>query len=47
MIGRASGDVSMTELLTRQSLPTKDGFARAVCFTVALLPLAQFLRSGE
>ncbi len=37
----------MAKLLTRQSLPTtKDGFAHAVRFTVALLPLAQFLRSG-
>src|SRR5215813_5639156 len=42
-----TGDVSMANLLTRQSLPTtKDGFAHAVRFTVALLPLAQFLRSG-
>ena len=33
--------------LTRQSLPTtEDSFAHAVRFTVALLPLAQFLRSG-
>ena len=37
----------MTELLTRQSFPTRDGFTRAVCFTLARLPLAQFLRSGE
>ena len=42
-----TGDVSMANLLTKQSLPTtKDGFAQAVCFIVALLPLAQFLRSG-
>jgi len=37
----------MENLLTRQSLPTtKDGIADAVRFIVALLPLAQFLRSG-
>jgi len=42
-----TGDVSMANLLTRQSLPTTtDGFAHAVRFIVALLPLAQFLRSG-
>ena len=42
-----TGDVSMANLLTRQSLPTtKDGFTHAVRFTVALLPLAQFLRSA-
>ena len=29
------GDVSMANLLTKQSLPTKDGFAHAVRFTVA------------
>ena len=43
----------MANLLTKQSLPTKsiappkDGFTHAVRFTVALLPLAQFLRGGE
>jgi len=37
----------MTNLLTKQPLPTKDGFAHAVRFTFAQLPLAQFLRSGE
>jgi len=42
-----TGDVSMANLLTKQSLPTKDGFAHAVRFTFAQLPLAQFLRSGE
>jgi len=38
----------MAKLLPRQSLPTtKDGFAHAVRFILALLlPLAQFLRSG-
>jgi len=36
----------MANLLTRQSLPAKDGFAHAVRFIVALLSLAQFLRSG-
>jgi len=37
----------MAKLLTRRSLPTtKGGFAHAVRFIVALLPLAQFLRSG-
>jgi len=37
----------MENLLTRESLPTtKGGFAHAVRFIVALLPLAQFLRSG-
>jgi len=41
------GDVSMANLLTNQSLHTKDGFAHALRFTVALLPLAQFLRGGE
>jgi len=41
------GDVSMANLLTSQSLHTKGGFAHAVRFTVALLPLAQFLRGDE
>ena len=42
-----TGDVSMANLLTKQSLPTtKDGFAHAVRFIVALMPLAQFQRSG-
>jgi len=37
----------MANLLTTQSLPTKkDSIAHAVRFTVPLLPLAQFLRSG-
>jgi len=37
----------MTKLLTRRSLPTtKDGFAHTVRFIVALLSLAQSLRSG-
>src|SRR5262249_21606778 len=33
--GASMGDVSMANLLTKQSLPTKDGFAHAVRFTVA------------
>ena len=42
-----TADVSMANFLTRQSLrTTKDGFAHAVRFIVALLPLAHFLRSG-
>jgi len=38
----------MANLLTRQSLfTTKDGFAHAVRCIVALLPVAQFRRSGK
>jgi len=36
----------MANLLTNQSPHAKDGFAHAVRFIVALLSLAQFLRSS-